>query len=309
MDNLLDTRQLKAFYQVAHTGSFTKAAVELELTQSAISHAIKSLEENLKCSIFDKVGKRAVLNQAGEQLLQRTHKIFKEMQEAHMDIQHLNEWGRGRIRIGASTTACQYILPNVLREFKESFPKYSISIEPISGNQGVELLVNNQIDIAFTLQPWMENRVDFKEIFVDEMVYIVSPFHPWATIRRASPSDIPKQKFILYPRQSYTYKMIESYFAKDNISLPQALELGSMEAIKELVKIGMGVGILAPWIAAKELKEGKLVAVPLGKRKLKRHWGIVALKTKRMNLAEETFTSLCKTFSEELISSTESSIL
>ncbi|MES2308214.1 MAG: LysR family transcriptional regulator [Verrucomicrobiota bacterium] len=305
MDNILDSRQLKAFYQVAHTGSFTKAAVELELTQSAISHAIKSLEENLKCSLFDKIGKKAVLNQAGEQLLLRTHKIFKEMQEAHLDIQHLNEWGRGRIRIGASTTACQYILPNVLREFKESFPKYSISIEPISGNEGVELLVSNQIDIAFTLQPWMENRVDFREVFVDEMTYIVSPFHPWATVRRASILDIPKQKFILYPRQSYTYKMIESYFSKDNISLPPALELGSMEAIKELIKIGMGIGILAPWIAAKELKEGTLVSVSLGKRKLKRHWGIATLKTKRLSLAEETFSSLCKTFSEQLLSQME----
>lgn len=301
MENTLDTRQLKAFFHVARTGSFTKAASELGLTQSAISHAIKGLEEDLKCSLFDKVGKRAILNQVGELLLSRTHKIFKEMQDARFDIQHLNEWGRGRIRIGASTTACQYILPNVLREFKESFPKYSISIEPITGNEGVELLLNNQIDLALALQPWMENRVDFREVFTDEMSYIVSPFHPWATIRRASFNEITKQKFILFPRQSYTYKMIEAYFAKDNLSLPPAIELGSMEAIKEMIKIGLGISILAPWIAAKEIKEGTLVSVPLGKRKLRRHWGIVTLKTKRLSLAEETFVSLCKTFSEEMV--------
>ncbi len=301
MENLLDSRQLRAFLAVAKTGSFTKGARTLRLTQSAVSHAIKGLERDLHTQLFEKSGKYAVLNQAGEQLLARADRISDEMKLARTDLKHLSEWGRGRLRIGASTTACQYILPAVLREFRESFPKYSISIEPTDGPQGAQLLEENRVDLALTLQPWMDPRFEFREIFIDELFFVVSPFHPWVTLRRAPLLEIPKEKYILYPRNSYTFQMIESYFQKENITLNSIIEFGSMEAIKEMVKIGMGVGILTPWVAIREIEEGKLMTVPLGKRKLRRHWGIVFMKSKRLNLAEETFVSLCKSVSEELL--------
>ncbi len=89
--------------------------------------------------------------------------------------------------------------------------------------------------------------------------------------------------------------MVEEYFRRDHITLQNPLELGSMEAIKELVKIGVGAGIVAPWIAQKEIVEGSLVSLPLGPRKLRRVWGVAHLKGRRLALAEETFTGLCET--------------
>src|SRR5262249_45928278 len=112
----LDTRQLRAFATLARTGSFTQTARELHLTQSAISHSMKALEVDVNCRLLDRLGKKIVLTQAGEQLLHHAQKILDEMETARSSLSHLGKWGRGRLRLMASTTACQHIVPPVLRE-------------------------------------------------------------------------------------------------------------------------------------------------------------------------------------------------
>jgi DNA-binding transcriptional LysR family regulator len=118
MSTPIDTRQLRAFCTLARTGSFTQTARDLHLTQSAVSHSIKALEQDVGCRLLDRLGKRVVLTQAGEQLLHHATKILSEMESARESLGHLGKWGRGRLRLGASTTACQHLIPPVLREFK-----------------------------------------------------------------------------------------------------------------------------------------------------------------------------------------------
>src|SRR5207253_9701215 len=94
-------------------------------------------------------------------------------------------------------------------------------------------------------------------------------------------------------KHSVTFRLTGEFFRREQIALNTVIELGSMEATKELVKLGLGVSILAPWIARKEIEEGSLVALPLGRRKLERRWGIIHWRGKRLSLAEETFMGLC----------------
>ncbi len=94
--------------------------------------------------------------------------------------------------------------------------------------------------------------------------------------------------------------MVERFLAEEGVELRSYIEFGSMEAIKQMVKLGLGVSILAPWIAPAELAEGSLVALPLGRRKLKRRWGILHWRGRRLSLAEETFIGLCRPVAEEL---------
>ena len=122
MSQPLDTRQLRAFVTLARTGSFTLTARELHLSQSAVSHSMKALEREVGCRLLDKLGKKAVLTQAGEQLLVRATTIIAEMAAARAELGRLGKWGQSRLRLGASTTACQHILPGVLRKFKDRFP-------------------------------------------------------------------------------------------------------------------------------------------------------------------------------------------
>jgi DNA-binding transcriptional LysR family regulator len=307
-NNVFDTRQLIAFATLARMGSFTRAAQELFLTQSAISHAIKALEEQAGCRLFERSGRRVALTQSGEQFLRHVDKILGEMKSARRGLDELSRWGHGRLRIGASTTACQYILPTVLREFKQSFPKCVITIDPGDHGRQMELLLNNRIDLALMLEPEGTREIAFVPLFSDEMRFLVAPAHAWAVAGRVQREGFEDETLILYNHTSYTFRLVKDYFRDEGLPLTNILELGSMEAIKELVKIGLGVGILAPWVAAKELSSGALVSLPLGKRKLKRQWGVGHLRGRRLSLGEETFVGLCQSVTQEFAGSGETAV-
>ena len=296
----LDSRQLRAFATLARTTSFTQTARELHLTQSAISHSMKALESDVGCRLLDRLGKKVALTQAGEQLLHHAQKILSEMDHARSSLGKLGKWGRGRLRLGASTTACQHLIPPVLREFKESFPEHAISIEPGDTRGLVTALSQHRIDLALTIEPQNEPNLEFHPLFTDELFFLIGSQHPWAKAGHVERAEIPKQNFILYSKTSVTFRLVEEYFRREDMVLHAVIEVGSMEATKELVKLGLGVSVLAPWIAQKELDEGSIVALPLGRRKLQRRWGILHWRGKRLNLAEETFVGLCEAATELL---------
>jgi LysR family transcriptional regulator, low CO2-responsive transcriptional regulator len=298
-----DLRQLRAFCVLARTGNFTQTARELHLTQSGISHSMKALERQTGCRLLDRLGKKAILTQAGEQLLQHAEKILDEVDRAQHALTSLGKWGRGRLRIGASITACQYIIPAVLREFKESFPEHAITIEPGDTRDLVDSMLHRRIDLALCIEPGKENQLESHRLFTDELYFIVSPLHPWVQSSRVVRAEIPKQNYILYRKTSVTSSLIDDYFREEEIVLNTVIEVGSMEATKELVKLGLGISILAPWIAQKEIDEGSLAKLPLGRKTLLRHWSILHWQNKRLNLAEETFIGLCRAFCHNHLSS------
>lgn len=300
MNGPLDSRQLRAFTTLARTGSFTLAAKELFLSQSAVSHSMKALESDIGCRLFDRVGKKVLLTQAGEQLLEHANKILEEMSEARESIKQLGKWGRSRLRIGASTTFCTYLLPGVLREFRESFPQCMITIEPGDTPELLELLASNRIDLAIGMRPHREEQFEFNELFSDELKFLVGPQHPWAVAGQVTRAEIPRQNYILYSKKSYTFRQVEEYFLSEDMVLHTGIELGSMEAIKEMAKLELGICVLAQWVARKELKEGSLVSFSLGRRKLRRTWGILHWKGRRLSLPEESFISLCREGTAEL---------
>ena len=302
MKNPLDSRQLCAFYHVANTGSFTQGGRAVGLSQSAISRAIQALEQDVGCRLLDRLGKKVALTQAGEQLLQHAKKTLAEMEAARESLRRLGKWGQGRLRLGASTTACQHILPPVLREFKESFPEHALSIEPSDTRGMVAALLQHRIDLALSLDPGSEPQLEFHELFNDELYFLVGAMHAWARTGRVERAEVTKQNFILYSKSSVTFHLVEEYFRRDEMVLNTVLEVGSMEATKELVKLGLGVSVLAPWIARKELEERSLIALPLGRRKLQRRWGVLHWRGKRLNLAEETFIGLCRSATQGMFS-------
>jgi LysR family transcriptional regulator, low CO2-responsive transcriptional regulator len=302
MKPTLDSRQLFAFAALARRGSFTLAAKDLFLTQSAVSHAIKALEEDVGCRLLDRVGRRVLLTQAGEQFLRHTEKILCEMEAARAGLDTLTKWGHGRLRVGASTTACQHILPAVLREFRQSYPKCVIRIEPGDHSHQIDLLRAGHIDLALMIEPpsTVLSEFAFVPLFQDELRFLVAPLHPWAKLGRAPRESIESETLVLYNKTSHTFRLVSEYFRDEKITLSNFIELGSMEAIKELVKIGIGAGVIAPWIARNELENGSLISLPLGHRKLRRRWGVTHLKGRRLALGEETFVGLCASVCEVL---------
>ena len=300
MSQPIDSRQLRAFASLARVGSFTLAAKELHLTQSAISHSMKALENEMGCRLLDKMGKKVVLTEAGEALLVHVERILTEMGLARAQLDQLGKWGQSRLRLGASATACQHILPTVLREFRESFPQCAISIEPGDTPDMIAALRDRRIDLAVNLEPRRDEPLEFRPLFTDELAFVVSPLHSWARQGRVDRSEIARQHYILYGKRSYTSEMIELYFREEDIVLHSSIDLGSIDAIKELVKLGLGLSILAPWTCRKEIEDRSLVSLPLGKRKLRRRWGVLHWRGRRLSLAEETFVGLCEQVAERL---------
>lgn len=294
MNSLIDSRQLNAFATLAKTGSFTVAAKELYLSQSAVSHSIKALEQDVGCLLFDRVGKKVIMTQAGEQLLTHTAKILREMEVARSSLRQLGRWGKSRLRVGASITACQYILPSALNAFQAKYPDCQVSVHPGDTIHSVGELRLNHIDLAIGLEPPPSEQVEFEPLFEDELQFLVGPLHPWASRGEVVREEIPRQNVIIYNKSSYTFRMIESYFRQEEMVLNTGLELGSVEAIKELVKLNLGISILAPWVARDAIRDRTVIPFSLGRRKLKRRWGILRNQARRPGLPEETFVAICR---------------
>lgn len=305
MNVMIDSRQLLAFIRLAECASFTGAAKQLHLSQSAVSHSIKAIEADLGCRLFDRVGKKVLLTQAGEQLQHHAQRILTETRAARSSLKHLGKWGRGRLRIAASTTACQYILPEVFRELKKALPDTAIILEPCDTAEATDLLRENRVDLGLVIESRLDNQFEFRALFSDEMGFIVSPSHPWALAGRAIREEIPRQQYIQYSKASFTFRAVEQYFREEDVALNTVMELGSVEAIKEMVKLGLGVTVLASWVARRELDDGSLVALPLGRRKLTRTWGLIHWRERRHSLAEERFLSLCSEVGNRLVKGPE----
>jgi len=293
MDQPLDTRQIRAFISLARSGSFTQAGRELHLTQSAISHAIKALETDLSCQLFHRQGKTVHLTHHGRELLPHAETILQEMSQARASLGALDKTPRGRLTIGCTPAASQFILPTVFREFKESFPQYDIRVVPGETPQTIERMLNNELDLSVTLRPPDVSRLECHPIFEDELEFLVSPLHSWAT-KTPRIKDANVETFIVSSRSSLNFSMIQEFFLKQGVRLNHFIELGSSEAIKELAKLGLGIAIAARWIARSEIEAGQLVPVALPKGKLRRCWVASSLKGRRLNLAERTFVGLCE---------------
>lgn len=294
MSEPLDSRQLRAFVSLANTGSFTRTGKDLFLTQSAISHAIKALEEDVGCRLFDRVGKSVALTPAGEQLLHHAKGILDEMTQARAALERLGKWGRSHLRLATSEAACEALLPTVLAQHKEQFPQCQVTVSSADMSEAVDLLHNGHADLVLSLEPGPDAGVEFIPLFGDELMFLVSAQHPWAVAQRVVREEIPTQPYILYSRSSHTSRLAEAYFRREEMTLLTMMEVGSMSAIREMVARGLGVSILAPWVARDDIAAGTLVALPLGRRKLVRNWGVLHRRGRRLNLAEEQFVSLCR---------------
>jgi DNA-binding transcriptional LysR family regulator len=301
MDDLLDSRQLRAFLALARTGSFTAAAKALHLTQSAVSHAIKVLEETLECRLMHRSARQVIFTRHGRELLKHAEGLEHRMKQAREALRSLDGSPRGTLRIGCTTAASQFILPGVLREFKESFPLYEIRVLPGESPAILERLLRDEVDLGLIIKPEDASGIQIQPVFEDEIIFVVAPGHPWAGERNTRALAEP-QTFILSSRQSYTWQLVSESLQRKGHRPRALVELGSNEAIKALAMTGYGVGVCAGWAAVKELQSGQLISVPTPGGRIRRTWVGAMLKDRTMNLAERTFTGLCRESGRLLIS-------
>lgn len=295
MNTTIDSQHLRVYATLARTLNMSQAAEVLHMTPSGVSHCLKALETDLGCRLFERTSRKLGLSKAGRELLPEADLILNQMKLARGKIRASLDLRQGQLLIGANGTACQFLLPPALREFRESFPEFTIKIEQCTSKQSVSLLMEGQLDLALLTEPiQLPSSIEFYLIGEDDLQFIVHPLHPWAVKRKAQCDDIPRRKLILPERGGNTYRLIESYFRSDHIGIQPFIEIANEQAIKEFVRLDMGVGILPRWMVADEIEHGSLVALPMGRRRLKRKWGVVYAKTRKLSLADDLLIKISR---------------
>ena len=287
-----DIRQLRSFVALAESGTFTGASKVLNVTQSAISHSIRSLEESLDVTLVDRQGKKAVLTREGDVLYKTASAVLSGIEQGLTDLEGLRLWGQGRVRIGAPNTLCRQLIPTVLREFRDCFPQCEVLVEAGDTAQLLKKLDKSEIDLVVGLKMPPTPPVEFFPLFEDELIIAVSPMHEWAAGKISIRNDDARHQLILYSRASETYRLVDDFFAQRGVKLKSPLTLGDMEAIKGLAEVGMGGAVLAPWIAKAELESGKLVALPFKNPTITRTWGYYSREKRKLSLVEDTFLGI-----------------
>jgi DNA-binding transcriptional LysR family regulator len=261
----LELRQLKSFRVVAETLSFTRAAKQLGYVQSAITSHIQALEKDLGVKLFDRLGKRVVLTDAGKHLLGYARRITELAEEAQEVVAGDKE-PAGSLRVSAPEVLCTYRLPAVIKEFRERYPQVGLIFSPsVTGALDAGLrhdLGAGAVDLAFVL----DRTLGGGEFVVEELVYeplvlVAPPEHPLARKTQVSPADLEGEPVLLTDKGCGYRALFEHALDRAGIHPEATVEFTSGEAIKQCVMNGLGIAVLAAVSVAREVEQGRLVAL------------------------------------------------
>ncbi|SDC54872.1 LysR family transcriptional regulator [Williamwhitmania taraxaci] len=276
---MLDFR-LKVFQCVAHNLSFTKASNEMFVTQPAISKHIKELESEFEVKLFNRSGNKISLTSAGDILLSYTEHILSLHNEMKFEISQLTTNLAGSIRIGASTTIAQYVIPAALAQFHERYPDIKLSL--ITGNTEYieKRLLKNEIDVGIVEGKPTNSDIRYSSFLNDELLVFAS------ALNANVPNSISNDEFVNLPlvlreRGSGTLEIIESTLQQHKVSPKQLrvlMYLGSTEAIKSFVKTGKGVGIVSRFAIEQELASNVFMRIATPNIKFYRQFYFISPK-------------------------------
>ncbi len=280
----MDDHKLKVFCIVAETKSFSRASEIIRLTQPAVSLQIQALEEMYGTKLFNRSGCIITLTRAGEMLYKYAKEINSLYAAAEKEIGDVTGLVKGIISVGASSTIGNYILPSVVADFKRKYPKVGVHIHVGNTKHVVEFLNAGNVDVGLVEGEINKQKLIMEKLIPDEMVIIMSPFHPWAKKSNISIMELTKEPLIFREEGSGTRQMIEKYLSKHGISqqnLKISLVMGSTESTKGAVEEGLGISIVSMWAAKKEIRYGSLKTATFKEDKLVRDFSLIYRKSKK----------------------------
>jgi len=270
-------RRLQVFHAVAKHLSFTKAADALFMTQPAVTFQVRQLEEHFNTRLFDRVQGRITLTPAGQLALEYAERILALSVELDTRMKERSGQVAGPLLIGASTTIAEFLLPQVLGEFKARFP----AVVPrlfVANSEAVQArIAERTLDLGF-----IEGESHLPSLVTDvccddELQVVCAPSHPLAKLQTVSPKALTEHAYVSREPGSGTREVIDSYLQKAGVapdSMQLVMELGSPEALKGVVATGLGFAIMSRATVAKEIRLGQLAKVALSPR-LDRHLSVV----------------------------------
>src|SRR5262249_34469543 len=290
----MNLNHLAIFHAVAQSGSMTLGAERLDISQPAVSKQVQELERALGVHLFDRIGRRVDLSQAGEVLADYARRLFALAREAEEAMADMRAVGRGRLVVGASTTIGTYLLPGVLAEFARRHPRVELLVEIENTEQVHRRLAGLELDIGLTEGFVEEDELDAEVFHRDELVVIAAPDHPLAGQPGVSLNALRQEAFLLREPGSGTRAVEERARARLKLPVRVAMALGSTEAIKRVVAEGVGLAIVSRLAVYAECAAGTLAVLPVAGLHIERPLYLVRRKGRRDGPAVQAFCGVLR---------------
>jgi DNA-binding transcriptional LysR family regulator len=283
-------QQLRGFCYAANSGSISKAARRMSLSQPAVSQQIHSLEAELKTILFVRRGSRMELTQDGELLFEMALPLIDELENLDEEFrQRRSDVDEGHIEVAAGLSTILYFLPKYVDLFRRAHPKIEVRLQNVTGIEGLERLRTNLIDFAVGPLMQVPADIDFHPVVSYDPVVITCLGHPLVYAEKLTLEEISKYPLILPPRNLSTWGMVDSTFKKHGLSYRVAMEVGGWEVIKKYVELGLGISII---IRIGITGEEKLEVIPAGYFFPGRSYGVVLRKGKILTPQARRFVQL-----------------
>ena len=281
-------RQLQVFEAVARHLSFSRAAEELHLTQPAVSMQIRQLEASVGLPLFEQIGKKIFLTEAGNEVYHYSRSIAQQLTEAEAVLSEMKGLRRGRLNISVVSTA-NYFAPQLLALFCQRNQDVTLSLKVVNREELLHQLASNEMDLGVMGQPPEGLDIVAEPFMENPLVVVAPPSHPLVTERDIPLSRLAQETFIVREQGSGTRSAMERFFQQHGLNLATGMEMSTNEAIKQAVQAGMGLGVVSVHTIALELETRRLVVLDVESFPILRHWYVIHRKGKRLSAMAQAF--------------------
>lgn len=280
----MDIRHLQYFLEVARWKSFTKAAQSLYITQPTISKMIKNLEEDLGVVLFERLGKRVELTDAGQIIFDQSQSIVKSFHNLTAGLDDLMNLRRGSIRIGLPPMVGSSFFPKVIGQYRNQYPGITVHLVE-DGAKKIEADVGSGVlDIGVVLMPTKEEKFHTFTIVKDHLMLIVHPSHPLAERQEVALSELAQEAFVMFREDFALHDIIIEACLREGFQPEVIYESSQWDFIREMVAINLGVGLL-PKTICQELDTTRVRVIPLSKPIIPWHLAIIWKKDHYLSFA------------------------
>lgn len=287
----MNLERLQIFYAVALEKSFSNAAKRIKKTQSAVSQSVRLLEREVGETLFQRNNRSVVLSEAGRILFEHAASIIESIEIAQVRIDSLKNLQEGELTISSSMTSACYMLPEVLKKFKEKYPGVKIILKTGLSCQAADMVADKESDVGIVMLPIKHPKLISHPLVVREDVVITSINHELNMVKDLSINSLLDYEFILLDKEAHTRQYINNYFDSAGATPKVAMEVGNMEIIKQMVELNLGVSLI-PRIAVKR-EEGKTLNVRrLFTKDECRKIGVVYRKSDKTKITTKVFIEM-----------------
>ena len=288
----LEIRHLRMVAAVAASGSVTRAASGLHLTQSAVSHQLRDIEQRLGTALFLRVGKRMVPTAAGERVLTTAQRVLDDITTAEDEVRRLGTNKAGVLRVCAQCNTGYHWLPPLIEAFRRKCPTVDVVIAVECTMRPLEALLDGRLDLAIVTEDVRNRQLRVRPLFEDEHAAIVAPDHPFASRAFVLPEDFLHERLLLYSGSTEDSFTIKRILRPAGVEPERISFVMLTEAILAMVKARLGISVMQTWAVEPAIRAGDVRAIPITPSGIHRRWSAATLRAAPSSPAMDVFLDL-----------------